>query len=183
MDPISYFQAVVLGVLQGVSELFPISSLGHSVVLPALFGWNIHQNDEYFVSFLVATHLATALVLLGFFWSDWVRIVRGLLRSLRARVVEPGDVDARLGWLLVIGTIPAGILGLLLEHALRTVFASPTAAAAFLLCNGLMLFGAERLRRSAPAHQSARHSDARIARDLDGRRAGGIGTAQAIALL
>ena len=74
--PISYWQAIVLGLLQGFSELFPISSLGHSVILPQLLGWNIHQNDSYFITFLVATHLATALVLLGFFWRDWLRIVR-----------------------------------------------------------------------------------------------------------
>ena len=87
MDPISYFQAIVLGLLQGVSELFPISSLGHSVVLPRVFGWDIHQNDDYFLSFLVATHCATALVLLLFFLKDWGRIVRGLGRSLRARLI------------------------------------------------------------------------------------------------
>src|SRR5881227_4327867 len=92
MDPISYFQAIVLGLLQGVSELFPISSLGHSVVLPRILGWNIHQNDSYFLTFLVATHLATAIVLLGFFWRDWVRILRGLGRSLREREIAPDDV-------------------------------------------------------------------------------------------
>src|ERR671931_894669 len=110
MDPISYFQAAVLGLLQGVSELFPISSLGHSVVLPRLLGWDIHQNDDYFLTFLVATHLATAIVLFGIFWEDWKRIVAGLLRSLRNREVAADDVDARLGWLLVVGTIPAGLL-------------------------------------------------------------------------
>src|SRR4051812_39390489 len=77
-DMISYLQAIILGLLQGASELFPISSLGHSVILPGLLGWKIHQNDGFFLTFLVATHLATALVLLGFFWSDWVRIVRGM---------------------------------------------------------------------------------------------------------
>src|SRR3981189_1847351 len=111
-DPISYFQAIVLGLLQGFSELFPISSLGHAVVTPRLLGWNIHQNDKFFISFLVAVHLATALVLLGFFWQDWVRIVKGLGRSLRDRQI--GDADAKLGWLLVVGTTPAGILGSLL---------------------------------------------------------------------
>src|SRR6476620_12410435 len=110
---ISYFQAIVLGLLQGFSELFPISSLGHSVILPGLLGWDIHQNDDFFITFLVATHLATALVLLGFFWSDWVRIFRGLGRSLRDREIAPDDTDAKLGWLLVVGTIPAGILGML----------------------------------------------------------------------
>src|SRR5204863_4424053 len=124
MHPISYFQAIVLGLLQGVTELFPVSSLGHAVIAPRLFGWNIHQNDTFFLTFLVAVHLATALVLLGFFWRDWVRVITGISRSLRDR--EIADADARLGWLLVVGTIPAGILGLLLEHPLRDVFASPT---------------------------------------------------------
>src|SRR3982074_1033015 len=126
---IDYFQAIVLGLLQGFSELFPISSLGHSVVLPRLLGWNIHQNDKFFLSFLVATHLATAIVLLGFFRRDWVRIVKGLGRSLRDREIRTGDSDARLGWLLVVGTIPAGIVGLVLEQPLRKLFASPQSAA------------------------------------------------------
>src|SRR5438477_4123678 len=91
-----YGQAVVLGLLQGVSELFPVSSLGHSVILPRLLGWNIHQNDKYFISFLVATHLATALVLLAYFRRDSVRTVRGLGLSLRDTESGPRDVDARL---------------------------------------------------------------------------------------
>ena len=124
MHPISYLQAIVLGLLQGVAEPFPISSLGHAVIFPRLFGWDIHQNDDYFLTFLVATHLATAIVLFGIFLDDWMRILRGLARSLRDREIAPDDVDARLGWLLVVGTIPAGILGLLLEHPLRTLFAS-----------------------------------------------------------
>src|SRR5213596_4332825 len=147
---ITYWQAIVLGLLQGVSELFPFSSLGHSVILPQLLGWNIHQNDDYFIAFLVATHLATALVLLGFFWRDWVRIVNGLGRSLRDREIKDYDHDARLGWLLVVGTIPAGLLGLLLEHSLRDLFKSAESAAAFLIANGFMLYGAERLRRRPP---------------------------------
>ena len=121
---ISYWQAIVLGALQGVSELFPISSLGHSVVVAQLLGWNIKANSNFFLTFLVGTHFATALVLLGFFWSDWVRIVKGFLRSLRDR--EIADPDARLAWLLIVGTIPAGILGLALEHKLRSVFTSAT---------------------------------------------------------
>jgi undecaprenyl-diphosphatase len=184
MDPISYFQAIVLGLLQGFSELFPISSLGHSVVLPRVFGWDIHQNDDYFLSFLVATHCATALVLLLFFLKDWVQIVKGLGRSLRDRYIDPADSYAKLGWLLVIGTIPAGLLGLLLEHPLRTLFASTQTAAIFLFINGLMLFGAEALRRRAPerSEQSIR-SDEVISRQLTFRSAVGIGTAQALALI
>ena len=95
MHPISYFQAAILGLLQGVSELFPVSSLGHSVILPRLVGWNIHQNDKFFITFLVATHLATAIVLFFFFRSDWMRIFRGLGRSLRDREIGPDDADAR----------------------------------------------------------------------------------------
>jgi undecaprenyl-diphosphatase len=184
MDPISYPQALVLGLLQGFSELFPISSLGHSVVLPRVFGWDIHQNDDYFLTFLVATHLATALVLLGFFWSDWVRIVKGLGRSLREREIRRDDSDAKIGWLLVVGTIPAGLLGLLLEHPLRKVFASPQSAAAFLALNGVLLYGAERLRRNAPVVERAGpQGDARIAGRLSFREALGVGSAQALALV
>jgi undecaprenyl-diphosphatase len=180
--PISYGQAIVLGLLQGFSELFPISSLGHSVILPRLLGWDIHQNDSYFITFLVATHLATALVLLGFFWRDWVRIARGLGRSLREREIAPEDTDARLGWLLVVGTIPAGILGLLLEHKLRTVFASAQSAAFFLMINGLILFAAEALRRRAPQPEHG-DPDERIAKRVAWREAVAVGAAQATALI
>ena len=184
MDPISYFQAIVLGLLQGVSELFPISSLGHSVVLPRIFGWDIHQDDDYFLSFLVATHCATAIVLLFFFLKDWVQIVKGLGRSLRDRYIGQDDTYAKLGWLLVVGTIPAGLLGLLLEHPLRTLFASTQTAAIFLFVNGLMLFGAEALRRRAPVRsEQGMHSDEVIASTLTFRSAIGIGAAQALALI
>jgi len=171
----------MLGLLQGVSELFPVSSLGHSVILPKLVGWNIHQNAPYFLSFLVATHLATAIVLLGFFWRDWVRILKGLGRSLRDREIGADDTDAKLGWLLVVGTIPAGILGLTLQDSLRKLFASPQYAAIFLACNGLLLFGAELLRRRAP--QTDADDDARIARQVGWFQSVVIGAAQALALV
>jgi len=179
VHPISYFQGAVLGLLQGVSELFPVSSLGHSVILPSLLGWNIHQNQQYFLTFLVALHLATALVLLGFFWSDWVRIVKGLGRSLRDREIT--DSDAKLGWLLILGTIPAGILGLTLQDSLRKLFASPEYASIFLALNGLMLFGAEALRRRAPVVSD--DDDDRIARTVGWGQAAGVGAAQSIALI
>ena len=185
-DPISYFQAVVLGLVQGVAEPFPVSSLGHGVVLPRLLHWDIQQNDKFFLTFLVATHLATAIVLFFFFLKDWIRILSGLGRSLRDREIRPGDNDARLGWLLVVGTIPAGLIGLLLEHPLRKLFASPQSAAAFLIVNGCLLLGFERLRRRAPApddHAGGdEESDARIAR-LSWRQALGVGTSQASALV
>jgi undecaprenyl-diphosphatase len=181
MAPISYFQGAMLGLLQGVSELFPISSLGHSVILPKLVGWDIHQKDPYFLSFLVATHLATAIVLLGFFWRDWVRILKGLGRSLRDRELGPDDTDARLGWLLVVGTIPAGILGLSLEGELRKIFGSPEYSAVFLAANGAVLYVAELLRRRAP--QAAVDDDARIARQVGWRDSVLVGAAQALALI
>jgi undecaprenyl-diphosphatase len=182
--PISYLQAAILGLLQGFSELFPISSLGHSVILPRLLGWDIHQNDDYFITFLVATHLATAIVLFGFFLEDWKRILAGIGRSLRDRGIDPADTDAKLGWLLIVATIPAGLLGLALEHALRKAFASASSAAFFLMLNGVMLYGAEQLRRRAPEPGDAGgDSDKVIARQVGWREALGIGAAQAIALI
>jgi undecaprenyl-diphosphatase len=181
---ITYFQAILLGLVQGFSELFPISSLGHSVIIPGLLGWDIHQNDNFFLAFLVATHLATALVLLGFFWEDWVRIVRGIFRSLRTREIAPADADARLGWLLVVGTIPAGIIGLLLEHPLRHLFSSATSASFFLMVNGFLLYGAEILRRRAPGPDAAgTDPDVRIAHELTWREGLGVGMSQALALV
>jgi undecaprenyl-diphosphatase len=191
---ITYFQAVVIGLLQGVTELFPISSLGHAVILPKLLGWDLNQKQPYFLAFLVATHLATALVLFLFFLPEWIRILRGLGRSLRDRQISPDDPDARLAWLLIVGTIPAGILGLTLEHKLRTLFANPKAAAVFLMVNGLILFAAEMLRRRAPgaperAQQLAQRGDPtapeaekRLA-TLGYSEAVAVGTAQAAALL
>jgi undecaprenyl-diphosphatase len=183
-DPISYFQAVILGLTQGVAEPFPISSLGHGVVLPRLFGWDIHQNDKFFLAFLVATHLATAIVLFFFFLKDWIRIFKGLGRSLRDREIAAGDNDARLGWLLVVGTIPAGVVGLVLEHPLRTLFASAQSAAAFLILNGLLLLAFERLRKRAPqAGDWKGDSDRHIAETVSWRQATAVGTAQAAALV
>jgi undecaprenyl-diphosphatase len=178
---ISYPRAIVLGLLQGVSELFPISSLGHTVILPKLLGWNIHQNGDYFLSFLVATHLATAIVLFCFFWRDWVRILKGIGRSLRDREIGDTDADAKLGWLLVVGTIPAGILGLLLQDTLRKAFASGSIAAGFLIANGFLLYGAELLRRRAP--QTDADDDVRIARRVSFPASFLVGAFQSLALI
>ena len=184
-EPITYFQAILLGLLQGFSELFPISSLGHSVILPQLLGWNIHQNDPYFITFLIATHLATAIVLFIFFFRDWMRIFAGMWRSLVDRQIAPDNHDAKLGWLLVVGTVPAGLLGLLFQDSLRTVFASAQSAAFFLMLNGVMLYGAERLRRRAPVVETSDPlaSDQRISGETSYRDAVGIGAAQAVALI
>jgi undecaprenyl-diphosphatase len=183
VHPISYFQAIILGLTQGIAEPFPISSLGHGVVLPRLAGWHINQNDKFFLTFLIATHLATAIVLLLFFRKDWVRIVRGLWRSLKLREIRHDDIDARVGWLLVAGTIPVGIIGLLLQEPLRKLFASPQTAAAFLIVNGVALLTFERLRRRQPRPGDYEGDvDARIAK-LSWRQAIGVGTSQAAALV
>lgn len=175
-------QAIILGLLQGLTELFPISSLGHSVIIPSLLGWNIKQDDPYFLTFLVATHLATAVVLLAFFWRDWVRILQGLWRSFAAREIRSDDTYAKMGWLLVIATVPAGLLGLLLQDPIRALFASSQIAAGFLIINGLILFAAEKLRKGANSRQHQTQSDKNIAK-LSWATAFGIGAAQAGALI
>jgi undecaprenyl-diphosphatase len=181
--PISYFQAVILGLTQGIAEPFPISSLGHGVVLPRLFGWNIHQNDKFFLTFLIATHLATAIVLLLFFLSDWVKIVKGLWRSLQMREIAEDDTYARLGWLLVVGTIPVGIIGLLLQDPIRHLFASAQLAAAFLIVNGILLLLFERLRRRPPRPGDyLGDADQRLAQ-RSWKQVSAIGTSQAFALI
>ena len=158
---LSYLQAVVIGLTQGVTELFPISSLGHSVLLPAVIGgsWeplvrqsaSADSSSSFYLAFIVALHVATALALLLFFRHEWVRIVRGFLISLRpsfaARRIVADDPDGQLAWLIVIATIPVGVTGLAFEHTFRTLFAKPLAAALFLAVNGVILLVGERLRR------------------------------------
>ena len=184
---ISYFQAIVIGLLQGVTELVPISSLGHSVLLPDWLGWHNlvkaqSADESFYLAFLVALHVATALALLVHYRETWVRIIRGFFRTLRTRRVS--NADERLAWLLVIGTIPVGITGLALEHFLRTVFAKPAAAAAFLIVNGGILLVGERLRRRSLAETTASGVEApgRRLDTLDMKEAGVIGAAQTAAL-
>jgi undecaprenyl-diphosphatase len=147
---LTYFQAIILGLFQGLTELFPVSSLGHSVILPQLFGWHIDQAGDFFLIFLVATHFATALALLMFFFEDWLLIIKGLFKSLSLWPSNGAhDVQyAKLGWLLIIGTIPAGLIGLLFQNKLQALFASPRLVALFLIGNGLMLWGVDRMRRN-----------------------------------
>jgi undecaprenyl-diphosphatase len=157
---LTYPEAVVVGLVQGVTELFPVSSLGHSVLLPALVGgrWardlDVSAPESPYLAFVVGLHVATALALLVFFRADWVRIVRGLAGSVRDRAVSTSD--QRLAWLVVLATIPVGLAGLLLEHTFRTVLGKPVPAAVFLLLNGVLLLAGERLRRTAPAPVPAR---------------------------
>jgi len=147
---LSYTQAIVIGLLQGVSELFPVSSLGHSVLIPALLGWHNLVNgqsagESFYLAFVVGLHVATAGALILYFWRDWVAIARGFFHSLKTRSIE--TADERIAWLLVVATIPVGLTGFLFEHTFRTLFAKPFAAAVFLVINGLILAGAELLRR------------------------------------
>jgi undecaprenyl-diphosphatase len=156
---LTYAEAIVVGALQGVTELFPVSSLGHSVIIPALLGgrWardlNVSAPESPYLAFIVGLHVATALALLAFFWRDWVRIISGFFTSLRHRRIQ--TTDERLAWMIIIATVPVGVTGLLLEHTFRTVLGRPIPAAIFLAVNGVILYGAERLRRRAAAGTSA----------------------------
>jgi undecaprenyl-diphosphatase len=189
---LSLSQAIFLGLIQGITELFPVSSLGHSVLLPGLLGWNINQNAETFLEFLVATHLATAIVLFVIYYKDWVRIIKGIFRSLAAREISNADPDAKLGWLLVVSTIPAGVIGLLLKDQITGRFLSPFSAAIFLILNGFLLLIAERLRRRAGKKRVARaeeqkesveNNDTRIAHRLSFWQSFKVGIVQVLALL
>src|SRR5258708_39670072 len=146
---LTIFQAIIMGSLQGITELFPISSLGHSVILPKLLGWQINQSNPFFLSFLVATHTATCLVLFLFFWKDWQKIIQGFFRSLSRREIRDDDKDAKLAWLLIVATVPAGILGVLFQDVLKNLFASPQIVAIVLIFNGLMLLGGDYLQRKS----------------------------------
>jgi undecaprenyl-diphosphatase len=172
---VTYFQAVVIALIQGVTELFPISSLGHSVLVPAWFGgsWQtmVTQSSQassessFYLAYIVALHCATALALMWFFRADWVRIIRGFFRSLPASVrlslrdrrlrLSVLDKDERLAWMIIFATIPVGLTGVVLEHTFRVLFAKPAAAAVLLFINGLILLGAEALRRSAVRRKQA----------------------------
>jgi undecaprenyl-diphosphatase len=188
---ISTLQAIILGILQGVSELFPISSLGHTVLFPTLFRWhNIvvwqSQPESPWLAFVVMLHVGSAVGLLIYFWRDWVAIIRGFFATLSKRRVE--TPTERLAWLIIVATIPVGILGLLLEKAVREALAKPMAAAIFLVVNGCLLLGAERYRRRAEVRELARREGLNPAgaRDLDTmeyREAAVIGTAQTTALI
>ncbi|MDQ1735236.1 MAG: undecaprenyl-diphosphatase [Pseudonocardiales bacterium] len=210
---LGWLEAGVIGLLQGVTELFPVSSLGHSVLIPAVIGgsWarelNVSAPESPYLAFIVGLHVATAIALIIYFWRDWLRIIGGLFTSIRHRQVR--TPDERLAWMLILATIPVGITGLLLEHTFRTVLAKPSPAAIFLMLNGVVLFGAEWLRRrqeamtatvaASPAsaavaggHLSgdsvitvANHSDIQVDAELSRmpiKRAVLIGTAQIIAL-
>jgi undecaprenyl-diphosphatase len=165
MNHLSFLQAIVIGLVQGITELFPISSLGHSVLVPAWLGGSWQQlvtqessPESSYLAFIVGLHVATALALLVLFRRDWVAIIGGFLSSVRHWRIQ--SVHERMAWLIVIATVPVGIAGLALEHLLRTVFAKPLASSIFLVLNGLVLLAGERLRRreSVPGTDSTADS-------------------------
>ncbi|HTA32370.1 MAG TPA: undecaprenyl-diphosphate phosphatase [Solirubrobacteraceae bacterium] len=188
---LTYFQAVVLGFLQGVTELFPISSLGHTVLLPTLFGWNSlvkaqSESESFWLAFVVMLHVGSALGLLFYYRRDWVQIVRAFFRTLSSRRIETST--ERLAWLIIVASIPAGIIGLALEHQLRTITAKPELAAIFLMVNGCLLLGFERYRRRAEVRElaireGAKPDGARRLDTLEYREALVIGAAQSTALV
>jgi undecaprenyl-diphosphatase len=190
---ITYFQAIVMGILQGATELFPVSSLGHGVLVPGLLGWHNLVNSQshsesFFLAFIVGLHVGTAVALIVFYWRTWRNLLASLLPQstlVRQRGVRMAwalndpetNADYRTLFLLVIATIPVGIIGLTFEHKLRVLFVKPLAAAIFLTINGLIMMGGELLRR-----QRARHAATVTVRTLSPVAAVGIGTSQIAAL-
>jgi undecaprenyl-diphosphatase len=188
---ISTFQAIVLGVLQGATELFPVSSLGHTVLFPNLFGWhNVvawqSQSESPWLAFVVMLHVGSAIGLLIYFWRDWVAIIKAFFATLRKRRIE--TPTERLAWLIICATIPVGILGLALEHPVRVALAKPLYAAIFLMVNGVILLAAERYRRRTEVRELAvregtKEDGGRRLDSLEYREAGVIGVAQSTALI
>ena len=197
---LSWLQAAVIGAMQGVTELFPVSSLGHAVLFPHWVGWGSLANGysgsdsgaSSYLAFIIALHCATALALLVFYWRTWIRVIgaffTSVIQSVKERRLSITTPTQRLAWLIVVATIPAGILGLVLEHELRTVFANKWAAATLLMINAFVLIAGERLRRKSPAPTAAyanrdEEQEAIVTTQVSLRDAAVIGTAQTGALL
>jgi len=185
---VSFPQALFIGLLQGATELFPVSSLGHSVIIPSLLHWSFKQSDPTFVPFLVLLHLGTAGALLVLYRVEWVAIIRGFFTAaVRGRITTEPE---RLAMLLLTGTIPAGILGVYFETRIKSLFASPYVAAGFLIVNGILLLGFETLRRRAE-RRAALHTKTRVEQEqsfaqaerISFRAAAIIGACQALAFL
>ena len=167
---VTNWHLIVLAILQGITELFPVSSLGHAVLVPALLHWPMNRDAPWFLPFIVVLHLGTAAALLLFFWRDWRDILASLVRT-RGRPTEP---DARLFWLLVLGTVPAGLIGLALHLQIRLLFGTLTVAAVALAINGILLIAGDALRQRRPRYELER---------MNWRQSFLIGIAQALALI
>jgi undecaprenyl-diphosphatase len=190
---LNIWQIIFLAILQGVTELFPISSLGHSVIIPGLLGWGNLINDtscggqSCFLPIIVALHLGTSIALVIYFWRDWFQIVLTLAKNIKEGEVHTGT-EEWISWLIIIGVIPAAILGVLLETPLKQVFASPAIAAAFLVVNGSILFVGERMRRRAEENMTfstakEREANFRSLSSLSWKEALIVGFAQSLALI
>jgi undecaprenyl-diphosphatase len=166
--PLTYLEAGVIGLVQGVTELFPISSLGHSVLIPALIGgqWatdlDVSKAESPYLAYIVGLHVATALAMIIYFWRDWLRIIKAFFASVKHVIspepgtgrLEPQTTDQKLAWMIILATIPVGIAGVALEHLFRVVFSKPILASLFLFANGLILVAGERARRRHAAMEA-----------------------------
>lgn len=190
---LTIWQTIVLALLQGVTELFPISSLGHTVILPGLLGWGNIQSDtscggkSCFLPLVTALHLGTSIALLIYFWRDWFRIILTLIKNVKEGEVRTGTEDW-ISWLIIIGVIPTGLIGLFLKDPLTALFSSPVIAAAFLVVNGSVLFGAERWRqhreaRMKFANAKQREASFRPLSSLSWKEAIVVGLVQSFALI
>ena len=192
MSHLTYPEAGLIGLIQGVTELFPISSLGHSVLIPALIGgsWsqdlNVSKAESPYLAYIVGLHVATALAMIIYFWRDWVRIIGAFFASVKHVIApepgterwEPQTTDQKLAWMIVLATIPVGIAGLALEHLFRTLFSKPILTSLFLFANGLILLAGERARRrhaDMEAQQIAADEQAVAERQRAAVAAGGYG--------
>ncbi len=146
MVHLSLFHALILAVIQGVTELFPVSSLAHGVIIPELLGWHINRQAEGFLPFLVVLHLGTAVALIVYFYKDWVKLFRGFFLGVKAGNLNINE-DSKTLYLLALATIPAGLVGLLFVHKLKRLFGFTSIAAAFLIVNGIVLYMGEKKRR------------------------------------
>ena len=178
MTHLTYLEAAVVGLIQGVSELFPVSSLGHNVLIPALVGgsWasdlNVSKANSPYLAFIVGMHVATAIALLIYFWRDWIRIIGGFFSSIRDRQVQTRD--QRLAWMIILATIPVGLVGVVADKPFREIFGKPIVAGVFLIINGIILYCGERFRpRSSMRGRPGGRRAARGGPGARGRGAGG----------
>ena len=184
---LNIWQIIFLALLQGITELFPISSLGHTVILPGLFGWGDLERNKSFLPLIVALHLGTSIALVIYFWRDWFQVVRSVAKSVKEGEVRTGT-EEWVSFLIIIGCIPAGLLGVFLESPLKLLFASPLIASTFLVVNGSLLFLGERMRLRSESQETKLSPKEREARfrplsSLTWKEAFIVGLAQALALI
>lgn len=186
---LNIWQILFLALLQGITELFPISSLGHTVIIPGLFGWGDLVRDPNFLPLIVALHLGTSIALVIYFWRDWLQVLRSIGKSIKDGEVKRGT-EEWVSFLIIIGCVPGGLLGVFLEKPLKLLFASPLVATTFLVVNGSLLFLGERMRRQAESKLEVenisvkeREAQFRPLASLSWKEAIIVGFAQALALI